>query len=167
MKALKDLTNEMIEGLKTKGYFKFANGNVISDYIYTKSVDAKSEYGYRLTTETPAGKENDPVLYPGWRGQRDDWESEGCNYKNNYKTNLAIKGLFSYIDPNGEEAKELEADGYKKVNWGKDIVNNADEYYKYEFYDYDYVHAPIYLWPFTPNVLTTGGFLNGYGFSNE
>ena len=167
VKALKDLTNEMIEGLKTKGYFKFANGNVISDYIFTKSVDAKSEYGYRLTTETPAGKENDPVLYPGWRGQRDDWESEGCNYKNNYKTNLAIKGLFSYIDPNGEEAKELEADGYKKVNWGKDIVNNADEYYKYEFYDYDYVHAPIYLWPFTPNVLTTGGFLNGYGFSNE
>lgn len=27
-------------------------------------VDAKKEYGYRLTTQTPAGKENDPVLFP-------------------------------------------------------------------------------------------------------
>ena len=33
--------------------------------------------------------------------------------------------------------------------------------------DYDYVSAPIYFWPFTPNILATGGFTNGYGFSNE
>ena len=39
--------------------------------------------------------------------------------------------------------------------------------YKYLFYDYDYVKAPIYLWPFTPNMISTGGFLNGYGFKNE
>ena len=57
--------------------------------------------------------------------------------------------------------------GYKKVNWGKTLVDNDDEYYKYLFYDYDYVSAPIYLWPFTPNIIATGGFVNGYGFSNK
>ena len=35
------------------------------------------------------------------------------------------------------------------------------------FYDYDYVSAPIYLWPFTPNALSTGGFTNGYGFKQN
>ncbi len=44
-------------------------------------------------------------------------------------------------------------------------MSNDDEYYKYLFLDYDYVKAPIYFWPFTPNVMTTGGFTNGYGFS--
>ena len=80
-------------------------------------------------------------------------------------TNLAIKGLFTRISD--EEAAALEADGYKKEAWGIDLVSNDDEYYKYLFLDYDYVSAPIYLWPFTPNILATGGFTNGYGFSNE
>ena len=35
------------------------------------------------------------------------------------------------------------------------------------FWDYDYVSAPIYLWPFTPNVMAAGGFTNGYGFKQE
>ena len=41
------------------------------------------------------------------------------------------------------------------------------EYDKYLFWDYDYVSAPIYLWPFTPNVMAAGGFTNGYGFKQE
>lgn len=167
VKAVKDMTRAMIDGLKNQGYYQFANGNVISRYVWTKSVDAKAIYGYRLTTQTPAGKESDPVLYPGWRGQNDEWEAYGCDYKGKELTNLAIQGLFRYIDPNGAEAKALEADGYKKVNWGEDIVNNDDEYYKYLFYDYDYTKAPIYLWPFTPNIMTTGGFTNGYGFAQK
>ena len=127
-------------------------------------VDAKSIYGYRLTGITPAGMEDDPVLYPGWRGQNNDWESYGLKYGTSTPaTNLAIKGLFSRISD--EEAAALEADGYKKENWGADLVSNDDEYYKYLFLDYDYVKAPIYFWPFTPNVMTTGGFTNGYGFS--
>ena len=67
--------------------------------------------------------------------------------------------------PKLRQAAALEADGYKKENWGIDIVSNDDEYYKYLFLDYDYVTAPIYFWPFTPNVMSTGGFTNGYGFS--
>ena len=166
IKAVKELTRKMIDGLKANGYYEFENGNVISNYVWTKLVDAKSLYGYRLTGVTPQGMENDPVLYPGYRGQNNDWESYGLSYGSaTPATNLAIKGLFARISD--EEAAALEADGYKKENWGIDIVNNDDEYYKYLFYDYDYVTAPIYFWPFTPNVMSTGGFTNGYGFSQE
>ncbi len=129
-------------------------------------MDAKSIYGYRLTGITPAGQEDDPVLAPGWRGQNNNCESYGLDYGTaTPATNLAIKGLFTRISP--EEAAALEADGYKKAAWGSDIVKNEDEYYKYLFLDYDYETAPIYFWPFTPNVMATGGFKNGYGFSNE
>ena len=166
IKAVKELTRKMIDGLKNNGYYQFENGNVISNYVWTKLVDAKTLYGYRLTGVTPAGMETDPVLYPGYRGQNNDWESYGLSYGTSTPaTNLAIKGLFSRISD--EEAAALEADGYKKENWGIDIVSNDDEYYKYLFLDYDYVTAPIYFWPFTPNVMSTGGFTNGYGFSQE
>ena len=174
IKAIKDLTRKMIDGLKTNGSYTFENGNTISAYIYTKSVDAagmkdangNTMYGYRLTTQCPEGKENDPVLYPSWRGQKDNWDELGLDYGTKTpKTNLAIKGLFAPVSD--QEAEELTKDGYKKVNWGKTLVDNDDEYYKYLFYDYDYVSAPIYLWPFTPNIIATGGFVNGYGFSNK
>ena len=174
IKEIKDLTRKMLDGLKTNGSYTFENGNTISAYIYTKSVDAagmkdangNTIYGYRLTTQCPEGKENDPVLYPSWRGQKDNWDELGLDYGTKApKTNLAIKGLFAPVSD--EEAEELTKDGYKKVNWGKTLVDNDDEYYKYLFYDYDYVSAPIYLWPFTPNIIATGGFVNGYGFSNK
>lgn len=172
MKAIKELTAKMIEGLKTNGYYTFDNGETISDYVWTKLVDGKSLIGHRLISAAPAGADDGSDAYaiqhPGWRGQNNDWESYGLNYGTSTpKTNLAIRGLYKHIDPNGAEAKQLEAEGYKKVNWGIDIVNNADEYYKYLFYDYDYVSAPIYFWPFTPNTITNGGFTNGYGFKNN
>lgn len=174
IKAIKGLTRKMLDGLKTNGSYTFENGNTISAYIYTKSVDAagmkdangNTMYGYRLTTQCPEGKENDPVLYPSWRGQKDNWDELGLDYGTKTpKTNLAIKGLFAPVSD--QEAEELTKDGYKKVDWGKTLVDNDDEYYKYLFYDYDYVSAPIYLWPFTPNIIATGGFVNGYGFSNK
>ena len=106
------------------------------------------------------------MLYPGWRGQKDNWEEMGLNYGSSTPaTNLAIKGLFEIVSE--EEAASLESQGYTKVNWGIDLVDNRDEYDKYLFWDYDYVSAPIYLWPFTPNVMAAGGFTNGYGFKQE
>ncbi|WP_078063483.1 RagB/SusD family nutrient uptake outer membrane protein [Bacteroides ihuae] len=178
IKDVKDMTKAMLDGLKNNGYYTFPNGNTISSYIWTKLVDAKSQYSHRLTTECPADKEDDPVLSPGWRGQNDDWESfsvTAATAAKPYpiygtatpKTNLAIKGLFEYIDPEGAEAAALVADGYTKVSWGAELVKYYDEYYTYLFYDYDYTKAPIYLWPFTPNILTTGGFTNGYGFKQK
>lgn len=178
IKEVKDMTKAMLEGLKNNGFYSFSNGNIISNYVWTKLVDAKSLYGYRLTTECPVGKESDPILYPGWRGQNDNWEKFSLTAATSDKpypiygsatpkTNLAIKGLFNYIDPDGTEAKALEADGYSKVEWGSTLVEYYDEYYTYFFYDYDYTKTPIYLWPFTPNILSTGGFTNGYGFKQE
>ena len=165
IRRIKELTKKMIDGLSSEGYYTFENGNTISAYVWTKLVDAKQEYGYRLTTQCPSDKDNDPVLYPGWRGQNDDWTKFGLDYETeNPKTNLAIKGLFDYIEPGSEEAKLLENDGYVRENYGIDLVEYYDEYYTYLFYDYDYQKAPIYLWPFTPNVLKAGNFTNGYGF---
>jgi hypothetical protein len=170
---IKALTAKMFNGLKSQGYYTFDNGNTISLYIWTKTVDAGTEKGYRLTTQCPTGKEDDPVLYPGWRGVNDDWDAykadagKACYSTDKPKTNLAIKGLFKYIDPNGSEAAALEADGYTKTGWGQLLLNNEDEYSTYVFYKYDSSATPIYLWPFTPNVLSAGGFTNGYGFKQE
>lgn len=165
IKDIKDLTKAMLDGLKANGSYTFANGNTISASIYTKMVDGKDQYSKRLTEATPAGKEDDPVLAPGWRGVNNDWSAYGFDYKDNTKTNLAIKGLFKPVT--AEEAAALEADGYSKVAWGSVLVDNYDEYYTYLFYQFDYNKAPIYLFPFTPNTMATGGFTNGYGFTNK
>ena len=165
IREIKELTQKMIEGLQNNGYYTFENGNTISTYVWTKMVDAKATYGHRLTAQCPAGQENDPVLYPSWRGQNDDWEAYGLSYGDNTATNLAIKGLFTKLTD--EEIAALEADGYTKTAWGEDIVKNAQEYYTYLFYQYDYTKAPIYLFPFSPNTMGTGGFTNGYGFVNN
>jgi acylphosphatase len=165
IKYIKDLTRAMIDGLKTNGYYTFENGNTISDTIYTKMVNGQKEKGYRLTTQCPEGQEDDPLLYPGWRGQKDNWDELGCAYKGDTLTNLAIKGLFKLLS--SSEISALKAEGYEAQAWGADIVQYEDEYYTYLFYDYDYTKAPIYLWPFTPQILSTGGFKNGYGFKNE
>ena len=155
-----------MDGLEANGYYEFENGNIISSHVWTKLVDAKSIYGHRLTAQCPIDKQDDPVLYPGWRGQNDDWTAHGCNYGSDApKTNLAIKGLFEQISE--EEAEALAAEGYTKVKWGADLVANRVEYDKNLFLDYDYVSAPIYLWPFTPNQIAAGGFTNGYGFKNN
>lgn len=180
IKEIKTLTKEMIEGLDKDGFYTFKNGNQISAYVWTKLVDAKSQYGYRLTTQCPEGKEDDPVLFPGWRGQNDDWAQAGRNIgvtdanitkglTAGDKTNLAIKGLMRYIDPDGAEAAALEADGYKKVEYGKQLVDNEYEYYTTMFLDYDYESAPIYLWPLSPNTISTskGAITNGYGFKQQ
>lgn len=166
LRRIKTLTKDMMDGLEANGYYEFENGNIISSHVWTKLVDAKSIYGHRLTAQCPIDKQDDPVLYPGWRGQNDDWTAHGCNYGSDApKTNLAIKGLFEQISE--EEAEVLAAEGYTKVKWGADLVANRVEYDKNLFLDYDYVSAPIYLWPFTPNQIAAGGFTNGYGFKNN
>ena len=168
-------TSAMISDLKSKGYHTFDNGNTISSYIWVKKVNP-ADFGvnYRLTT-TCTDKTN-PVLFPGWRGQNDDWASvaasNGTSTKNltaGNVTNLAIKGLFEYIDPNGSEAKALEADGYTKQPWGAKIVELENEYNSYVFNGYIAGEAPIYLIPYHPDVIknSNGVLTNGYGFGQE
>lgn len=167
IREIKDLSARMVAGLERDGYYRFDNGNVISTHIWTKLVDPKAEFGLssRLTGVCPEGSESNPVLYPGWRGQH-DWESvEGfTKYAADPKSNLAIQGLFAQLSD--AEVAALEADGYKKTAWGADIVANKVEYVDNVFAGYDYVKAPIYLFPFTLNARVTGGFTNGYGFTN-
>lgn len=166
----------MINDLETKGWHRFANGNVLPAYVWTKLVDAKKLYGYRLTTQCPADKKDDPVLYPSWRGQNDDWAAVASKNGTSTKaltagneTNLAIKGLFTYIDPNSAEAKALEAEGYKKTDWGVNIVKNAGEYSYLVYNGYVSGQPPIYLLMIGGNIIknSDGAFTNGYGFRNE
>ena len=173
VKKVKEMQAAMIDGVVANGYYKFENGNEFPAYVWTKTVDAKSMYGYRLTTQCP--DENDPVLYPGWRGENDDWlavaAEAGCTNTSALKagnmTNLAIKGLFKHIDPDSAEAKALEADGYKKVEYGLELAKSRAEYVDNFFKDYDYTSAPIYLLGFNLNARKTiNGLTNGYGFPN-
>lgn len=173
IKYIKELQAAMIDGVSKDGYYKFENGNEFPAYVWTKTVDAKSKYGYRLTTQCP--DENDPVLYPGWRGENDDWlavaAAAGCTNTKNLKagdmTNLAIKGLFKHIEPGSAEAAALEADGYKKVDYGVQLAKSKAEYVDNLFKGYDYESAPVYLIPFNSNALKTiDNLTNGYGFLN-
>jgi hypothetical protein len=166
------IMSAIINGIRTKGYYTFDNGNQISAYIWTKYVDARSIYGYRLTTQTPADKKDDPVLFPGWRGQHDDWGSVISAYSYQTMTNIAIKGLFKHIEPGSEEALALEADGYKQTNWGIDMLNYEDSYATklfagYTDEDYAAKNPPIHLLPNTYQVLLNSGITNGYGFRQE
>ena len=163
IKKIKTLTKQMMDGLSANGFYKFDNGNVLSSYVYTKSVDAKTKYGYRLTAQ--ASDDSDPILYPGWRGQNDSWESYGLDYKTDKPlTNLAIKGLFTALS--SDEASALVADGYKKINWGVDLLKNRTEYDDNLFKGFsegNYEKAPIYFIALPPNTIGAG-YTNGYGF---
>lgn len=181
--------------LKAQGYAEFKNGNQLPAYVWTKLVDAKKDYGFRLTMTTPAGLDETSdeyaVLYPAWRGQHDDWQaakdyqinSRGNNVKANVVedyTNLAIQGLFKYIVPGSAEAQALEARGYKQTAWavgmytlkGVDDPNQEAEWSTkfmggYSDADYAAKKAPIYLIPMEETVCVTTGINNGYGFKSR
>lgn len=186
--------NGLIDGinqLKTQGYVQYDNGNQFPAYIWTKLVDAKTVLGYRLTAQTPDDLD-DPysleyaLLVPGWRGQHDDWESvavyngaEASAVTAGDETNLAIIGLFEYIDPDSELAAQLEADGYTKTAWGAETymidgveseareANWSSEFMAgYSDADYAARKAPIYFIPIQETVCSTTGISNGYGFKN-
>lgn len=164
--------NTIIDDVVSKGYYTFANGNQLPAYIWTKMIDAKKEYGYRLTTETPVGKKEDPVLFPGWRGQHNDWGGVIPAYTAQNMTNVAIKGLFKYIAPESAEAKALETEGYVKTNWAVDMNTYRDSYATklfagYTDEDYAAKNPPIHLLPNTYQVLLNTGITNGYGFKQQ
>ncbi len=180
----------MINDLKTKGYHRFDNGNEISNYVWTKKVDAKTAYGYRLTGQCPADKTDDPVLYPSWRGQNDDWDAV-ADYNGTKKsaltagsmTNLAIKGLFKHIEPGSDEAKQLEAEGYTMQPWAitiwavydknkKAYVEDlmAQKQYDYYIYNgYTVGQPPIYMLMMGGDIIknSNGVLHNGYGFRDK
>ncbi|BAV07350.1 Starch-binding associating with outer membrane [Filimonas lacunae] len=173
IKALRDAQIAMVAGLKANGYYTFPNGNTISNYIYTKGVNA-ADLGLSkmLTTQTTVaeGAATYPILFPGWRGNSDAWVGLGYTASTNNR-NLAIQGLFRYIDPNGAEAADLVAKGYKKTAWGANIVANEAQYTTNIFKGYpdSYFSSgvpPRYLLPLTSETVSksNGLITNGYGF---
>ncbi len=177
IKELRDRQIAMVNGLKTNGYYTFADtGLTISKYIWTKAVNM-SEYGIAnmLTGNSTVDETNAnyPVLTPGWRGVCDQWVSLGFNNTIG-KRNIAIKGLFRYIDPAGSEALALQAAGYVKTNWGINIVNNESQYtsdifkgYQDNYYTAGY--PPRYLRAFSYETIaqSKGNITQGYGHASK
>lgn len=179
-----------IADLKSQGYVQYANGNQFPAWIWTKTINAQEILKYRLTMQTPdglvEGTDEYGLLVPGWRGQHDNWvavavedgKAESSIVQDN--TNVAIQGLFRYIDPSSAEAAELEARGYKKTPWGiltytkdggdVDAVTEArwgSEFMcGYSDADYNAKKAPIYLIPMNETTCLTTGLKNGYGFKS-
>ena len=169
----------MVNALNTSGFYTFANGNTISKYIYVKKVNVGDvAYGMTkmLTTQCTvlATDPTYPIRYPSWRGNCDIWPSAQGYLPTAGTRNLAIQGLFTYIDPAGAQAAALVAAGYVKTNWGQDIVANAGQYTTSIFKGYtDAYYAtgvpPRYLLPLSSTTIakSNGLITNGYGFAQQ
>jgi hypothetical protein len=163
--AVRQEMTAMINSLKSQGYYRFSNGNVISNYIWTKKVNLSNPLTYDAPDNT------NPALYPGWRGQYNYSSIEAIKSKVvGTDHNLAIKGLFDYIDPNGSEAAALQSSGYVKTNWGIDIVNNATSYDRNVLSGITSAgDVPRYYWPIPFETISKskGKITNGYGLAQQ
>lgn len=155
----------MIAGLEANGYYEFPNGRIISNYIWTKLVEKENPLTYDADP-------SDPALFPGWRGQYDYSKLDAVASKvKGTAHNLAIKGLFEYIDPEGPVAKALEEEGYKKTNWGVDIVAQKNTLFDRNILSGlgDDGAAPRYYHPIPFETLnqSKGKVTNGYGLPQQ
>jgi hypothetical protein len=176
IKEVRDEHKAMVEGLKSQGYYTFANGNTISNFIYVKAVNVADLGMSKMLTTLVDVDEDDPtypVKFPSWRGNCDLWTAQGFTPSSGNR-NLAIKGLFRYIDPNGLEAAALVADGYVKTAWGENILTYESQYSTNIFKGYTdayYVAGtpPRYLFPLSSETISKSNGLisNGYGFSQN
>ncbi len=150
----------MVAGLEADGYYVFpATGNVISNYIYTKSVALSSPLTYDADL-------TDPAQYPGWRGQYDYTTVDGFSADTD-EHNIAIQGIFNYVDDT--EGATLVADGYEKTNWGIDIVNNLSVYEDNLMSGVTSTdQPPRYYWPIPSETISNskGAITNGYGLAD-
>jgi hypothetical protein len=176
IKQRRDIQKAMVAGLTTNGYYTFPNGNTISNYIYVKAInvaDAPYSMTKMLTTQCTVAESDPtyPVRFPGWRGNCDLWPAYTITTG---KRNLAIQGLFRYINPTSPEATALVAAGYVKTAWGSNIVANKDQYTTSIFKGYTdaYYSAgvpPRYLLPLSSETISKSNGLisNGYGFAQQ
>ena len=166
-KAMRAELKTVIAGLEKDGYYTFSNGRTISNYVWTKLVDLS---GKKVGVNTHNRVEGDPARCPGWRGVYDYTTTTSSGAVVGEKHNLAIEGLFEYIDPAGEVAKALEADGYKKTNWAIGMVNEKANMWDYNMLSgIDDSDVPLY---FHPIPLTTiqqskGQVTNGYSLPQQ
>ncbi|HET7896097.1 MAG TPA: RagB/SusD family nutrient uptake outer membrane protein, partial [Flavisolibacter sp.] len=84
--------------------------------------------------------------------------------------NVAIEGLFRYIDPNGAEATTLKNNGYVKTNWAIGIVNNVASYDRNILSGITSAgDPPRYYWPIPFETISksNGQVTNGYGLPKQ
>jgi hypothetical protein len=163
--AVRQEMTTMINNLRSQGFHLFSNGNVISNYIRTRKVNVSNP----LTYDTP--DTTNPALYPGWRGQFNYSSIDAIKSKvAGTDHNLAIKGLFNYINPTSAEATTLQSQGYVKTNWGIDIVNNAASYDRNILSGMTSAGTPPrYYWPIPFETISKskGKITNGYGLAQQ
>jgi len=164
--AIRKEMADMTAGLAASGFYTFPSGRTISNYVWTKYV----QVGGNVATVTQNPVETDPALYPGWRGIY-NW---GVAAYTTTARNLAIKGLYNYIDPAGAEAQALVAGGYTRVDWGIKVWNDANAKAMLNAAILDGVvgretSAPRYFHPMPLTVIdqSKGNVTNGYGLPNK
>ena len=167
-KAMRAELKTVIAGLEENGYYTFPNGRTISNYIWTKLVDISGN-GKGVNTRNRV--DGDPARCPGWRGIYDYTQiSAVAGIVTGTTHNLAIEGLFEYIDPAGEKAAALEADGYKKVDWGSKMVSEKGTLWDYNMLSgVELSDVPFYFHPIPLETLqqSKGNVTNGYGLPQQ
>ncbi|PRY52661.1 putative outer membrane starch-binding protein [Arcticibacter pallidicorallinus] len=152
----------MISNLRNQGYHRFANGNEIPAYIWTKMVSLPNPLTFDADITNPA-------LYPGWRGQYNYSSLPAVSSKvvgTNH--NVAIQGLFRYIAPGSPEALSLESQGYVRTNWAIEIVNYEAAYKRNALSGITSAgDPPRYYWPIPSETIrqSKGAITNGYGLA--
>jgi hypothetical protein len=164
--AIRKEMADMSAGLQANGFYTFPSGRTISNYIWTKYV----QIGGNVATVTQTPVDTDPALYPGWRGIY-NWTATAYTAT---ARNLAIQGLYNYIDPAGPVAAALIASGYTRVNWGITVWNDANAKAMLNAAVLDGVvgretSAPRYFHPMPLTVIdqSKGKVTNGYGLPNK
>ena len=163
-KAMRAELKTVIAGLEANGYYTFTNGRTISNYVWTKLVDIS---GNGKGVNTGNRVDGDPVRSPGWRGIYDYTQIPAvAGVVTGNTHNLAIEGLFEYIDPNGPVAAALEALGYKKTDWATKMVSEQGTLWDYNMLSgIDLSDVPMYFHPIPRETLdqSKGKVTNGYG----
>lgn len=163
--AMRAEIKETIDDLEKSGSHLFANGNVISTYVWTKLVDLSGKKVPTLTYDADVDETN-PALTPGWRGIFDYTTTSVASVVSGTEHNLAIVGLFEpVLDP-----AALEAEGYKKVEWGKGMVDQ-----KAQLWDTNMIsgialsNVPYYIYPLPLETIqqSKGNVTNGYGLPQQ
>jgi hypothetical protein len=176
-KKINELQTEMtsvVNDLDAQGYHQFANGNVISKYIYTKDVTlAASGLNDILTTTCNVDTTSPlyPLLYPEWRGTFTAWSAPASVTLKN--TMVAIVGLFRTLS--SDSISKLTAAGYKKTNWGVDLVDDTWRVTQYGIFggylpeSYNANYPPRYMLGIPTSTITyaEGKISNSYGIPNK
>jgi len=158
----------LVNDLKTQGFHHFANGNDLSNYIWIKKVALTNPLTYDCaSTDTLANF----AAYPAWRGQYNYITLATISSKVVGTThNVAIQGLFKYIDPAGPIAASLVTQGYVKTNWGIDLANNYVVYQQNILSGISSAGDPPRYYYALPAIIiskSNGAITNGYGLPQQ